>query len=204
MAPNKIQVTPFTDTDIKSIIPVHFKAFKGYINASMGERYVEAFFTWFLTCPKTVTLKATSERNICGYVVGAPLGYDKQINIKLLKFAITGTLTHPLVLLHKDFLKIAFRKLMLIFTKSQNNKIVNPEGHGISLVGIGIDSNYTGLGIGQQLMKAFEVRATELGMNFMRLSVYNKNFQAIHIYEKCGWKKLGKQGNVFYFYKELS
>ncbi|GAB2975358.1 hypothetical protein GCM10027049_07400 [Mucilaginibacter puniceus] len=203
MTHNKIQVAPFTNTDIKDIIPVHIKAFKGYMNAGMGHRYIQEFLSWFLAYPETITLKAVINGSTCGYVVGAPLGYDKFINKKLLKFVIVGTITHPLVLFHKNFFKVAFRKMILIFTTPSVAKITNPDGKGISLVGIGIDENYAGLGIGQQLMVAFEEKARELGMDFMRLSVYDYNLKAIHVYEKCGWQKLAKKENVFYYFKTL-
>lgn len=201
---DKVEITSFTQQEIKHIVPVHIKAFKGYMNAEMGSRYVEEFLSWFLTYQKTITLKATINGNICGYVVGAPLGYDQFINKKLLRYAIAGTITHPFVLLHKSFLKVAYRKLRLIFTRPKNIDIINPEGQGISLVGIGADSKYKGRSIGQELMIAFEEQANKLGMDFMRLSVYDYNLKAIHVYEKTGWKKLAKKENVFYYFKTIN
>ena len=199
----KIEISQFKNIDIRQIIPVHIKAFKGYMNAGLGKRYVKEFLSWFLTYSKTITLKASVGNIVCGYVVGAPIGYDESMNKKIFRFAITGTMMHPGVLFHRNFLKVVFRKLMSMLGAPVTSKIINPEGKGISLVGLGVDSDYFGLGIGQKLLRVFEDKAIELNMDFMRLSVYEFNSQAIYVYEKCGWQMLGRQGNVFYYFKAL-
>lgn len=200
-----IEVLPFHKEDIRSIRRLHKAAFKGYMNASLGNRYVEAFLNWFLHYPGTVTLKAIADGKVCGYVVGAPIGYDKDMNRKLFNTVVVGVLTHPLVLLHNGFLRVAVAKFKMLLGKKPVKKVIkNPDGKGISLVGIAVDPAFAGHGIGKAIMDKFENDAVGMNLNYMRLSVYKDNMRARAVYEKSGWQVLDESDKIVYYYKEIS
>ena len=201
-----IQVVPFNESDVVALAPIHLTAFKGYMNASMGINYVKGFLNWFIHYPETITLKASFDNQLCGYVVGAPIGYDKYINKDLFQTAMVGILTHPLVLLHENFTRAAKAKLLMIMGKKPVKKVIeNPPGKGISLVGICVAPSFNGKGVGKAIMSQFEESARALGMQYMRLSVYRTNTTARNLYEKAGWILLhGQEDIVLYYYKILS
>ena len=129
-----IEVLPFTKNDVEIIAKIHKVAFKGYMNASLGNRYVQKFLSWFICYPGTITLKAVADGNVCGYVVGAPIGYDKDMNRSLFSTVLLGVLTHPRVLLHNGFIKAAVAKFkMLMGRRPVKKRMQNPSGKGISL-----------------------------------------------------------------------
>jgi len=200
-----IDVSPFLKEDIKQITKLHKAAFKGYMNASLGNRYVREFLNWFLNYPGTITLKAVVDGKISGYVVGAPIGYDKEMNRQLFSTALMGIVTHPHILLHESFSNAAVAKLKMLLGKKPVKRIVrSPEGKGISLVGIAVDPSFSGKGIGKAIMKAFEEKARAMHMDYMRLSVYKDNMLARAVYEKSGWEILEPQGKILYYYKMLT
>lgn len=175
------------------------------MNANLGNRYIDRFLMWFLKYPGTVTLKAVVDGNVCGYVVGAPIGYDKEMNRSLFSTVLLGVLTHPHVLLHDGFIKTALAKFKMLLGKRPIKKVIqNPSGRGISLVGIAVDPAYAGMGVGKAIMNAFEKKAAAGEINYMRLSVYQDNNRARKVYEQTGWKVLDTSDKVVYYYKVIS
>ncbi len=190
---------------METLAAIHLAAFKGYMNSRMGKKYVRAFLRWFLTYPNSIALKATLRGAAIGYVVGAPLGYAQPMNRSLLKTGICSIISHPHVLLHPNFTRAASAKLRLLLgRKPASITLKQPEGKGISLVGIGVHPQSSGNGVGTAIMKAFENKARLIGMGYMRLSVYDHNEVARAVYEKSGWKIAERVGNALYYQKSLT
>lgn len=73
-----------------------------------------------------------------------------------------------------------------------------------------IHKDYRGLGIAQNLLKAFIKRVTEIGISKIVLDVVKNNTRAIRFYEKSGFKKYNQKPidawyestrpDVFYYY----
>ncbi|MEI8279401.1 MAG: GNAT family N-acetyltransferase [Bacteroidota bacterium] len=206
MTDPNVLVDPFSKKDIQHLSQIHLSAFKGYMNAGMGKQYVQRFLLWFMAYPNAIALKAEYKGQICGYVVGAPIGYDKYINRDLFKTALVGILTHPYILFHQNFTRAAKAKLLMLLGKRPVKKVIQaPPGHGISLVGICVAPDFGSKGIGKAIMSEFEVSARRLGMHYMRLSVYRSNAIARSLYEKAGWYIMEDDNeNVLYYYKMLN
>lgn len=199
-----ITIRSYQEADIDRLSSIHKAAFKGYMNSSMGKGYIKAFLKWFLTYQGTVTLMAQMDDTACGYIVGAPMGYDSVMNQALFNTALIGILTHPLVLFHKNFLAAVVIKLKMIVGLKHVNKAKDTlPGKGISLVGIAVDPACEGKGVGKQLMQQFEQQAIQKGMDYMCLSVYSSNQRAKSVYEKQGWALLQDNDGVMYYYKLL-
>jgi ribosomal protein S18 acetylase RimI-like enzyme len=201
------KIVKFNAEDISEISEVHMKAFWGSMNTQMGTGYVRAFFNWFMENEGCIALKADNENRIIGYIVGAPIGYGSIMNRDLLQIGLLGILTHPLIVFNKRIFKTIFIRFKLLFQSTTAETSINKfdlKGKGVSLVGIGVHPEYNGLGIGQTLISTYEIEAKKLGMDYMRLSVYDNNSKALKLYEKSGWKLLTNDGNTLYYYKYIS
>ncbi len=55
-----------------------------------------------------------------------------------------------------------------------------------------VHPEYLKCGIGKKLMDFAWDKSVELGMKAIRLDVYEKNLPAIQLYEKCGYRYIGK------------
>lgn len=200
-----MEVRPMTEQDIESTVRVHLRAFKGYMNASLGENYVRRFLNWFRTSDMATAWVVTDSNHVVGYVVGATLGYDAALNKALLKTGICAILSHPIILFHSHFIETIKNRLKLLF----RNKILStniseePTGTGISLVGIAVDPLHLNKGCGTLLMQVFEQQARQSGYGYMRLSMYNVNEKAKQLYTKNGWKLLSMDGPTSYYYKVI-
>ena len=198
-----IKVLTLQEKDLPMVVEVHLKAFKGYMNAALGKSYVYRFLHWFLEDPRAIAFCAHYQDRPVGYLVGAQLGYDADLNKKLLSTGIVSILTHPAILFHPQFVRNIKSRLRLLVggKKTQvTEQFKEPDGIGVSLVGIAADPQSGIKGVGSALMKAFMAEAKVKGYRYTRLSVYEENKVARGLYEKAGWKCLNKANGVLYYY----
>ena len=177
--------------EVSEVVPVHLEAFAGYMNSRLGVKYVRSFISWFCRAERSIALVAVDETGkVAGYVLGAPVGYDRKLNRDLLWVAAAGLLGHPWLLLRRQIRRAILRRLKVLVGDVHNiasrPKLPEPT---MSLVGIGVASSAQGTGIGFHLVRAFEHRAQQLGMRSVLLSVYASNATARRLYARCGWQQ---------------
>lgn len=62
-------------------------------------------------------------------------------------------------------------------------------------LGVSVTSKKQNRGYGQEAIAAVTAYAFDhLGLNRIRLKVFHDNARAIHVYEKCGFRELGREG----------
>jgi ribosomal protein S18 acetylase RimI-like enzyme len=200
---HKTVINTLTKEDIQKLLPIHIKAFKGFINVLLGALYLQRFFQWFVNYPESICIKAEYDNKIAGYIVGARLGYRSQMTKSLRKNVIQAFITKPFILANPIIIRAALETLVYHLGSKKEMKL--PQGKGISLVGIGVDPQLSGKKIGQNLIAEFERRAARQGYDFMMLSVHNHNKKAIGLYLKSGWVYLEASGKtVSYYYKPIN
>ena len=203
-----IKVLPITEASLRKVVYIHCDAFKGYMNSRIGKGYVSAFFRWFSLQEDAIGLMAVAENSEpCGYVVGAPLGYDRRMNKDLFGVAARGMMVRPWLVFDKKIRHTVAIRMKLLFggtvPKQQAPDLPEPI---ISLVGIGTAEKNRGQGAGKALMEAFEDEAKKRNIAAMRLSVYTHNTAARRLYEKFGWQPFVEpttKDTAMYYYKIL-
>jgi ribosomal protein S18 acetylase RimI-like enzyme len=200
-----LTIIPMTAEMIPETAKLHATAFSGYMNTQIGNTYVRAFLNWFRQAKNTIALVAIDENaKIIGYVVGAPLGYNRSINRDLLWVAAVGIIVRPWSLFRAHFRNNLITRLRLILkcAPAPRAEPVLPKPT-MSLVSIGVSPSDRGKKVGRRLVQAFETRAGELQMQSLRLSVYPDNTAARQLYENCGWQLYsglaGKKEALYYF-----
>jgi len=192
---------------VDSVAELHMTAFQGYTNTLIGMPYVRAFIRWFCQADDAIALCAIDKTNTpVGYVVGAPLGYATNLNKKILWPAVSGILMRPWLVFNTRFRWIVANKMRSLKNRGENqfNKTPMLPSPVISLVGIGVNPEARGQGVGQKLIAAFEFFAIETKSKSMRLSVYADNMAARTLYTKAGWKSFnGATEPLIYYYKIL-
>ena len=66
-------------------------------------------------------------------------------------------------------------------------------GHRYFSIGLALVSDARGIGIGTKLMWALEKESKRLGATGLYLSVWSENPSAVHVYEKVGYKEIGRR-----------
>ena len=67
---------------------------------------------------------------------------------------------------------------------------------------VAVSPKYRRLGIGEGLMRTLERRARERKLSFLTLEVRASNHAAVSLYEKCGYKTVGRRKNYYSHPKE--
>ena len=195
----EIKIIDFKDEMLESVIDLHLKAFRGYLNTKLGKRYLRAFFRWFVENGDISLVAVNRDLKIVGYVVGAKDQYQKMLTKHMFFTVICSFLAKPWLLFQPKVIKIVFNRFMNLFSKTELNS--NKNFREISLVGIAVDKNFLGKGIGTKLLDTFEKNAKYLDFQIMKLSVYSDNYGARKSYEKAGWKLDSNLENVCKYQK---
>lgn len=189
---------------LASLAQVHAETFAGTMGASLGASYRRRFLSYFLRKPNTVVEIAMQENRVVGYVVGAPVGYDRSMTRYAGIYAAIGLILHPTLIRKMNFRRELLRRCRSILNTPSPVKS-DACYAAFSLVAIGVAASAQGNGVGQQLMAAFEKRAHSQGHSLLRLSVYKTNQSARALYERMGWQAQTHPTNpeLLYYTKTL-
>jgi len=203
----KLDLRQAKPEDINDIVIINSIGFADYMNSKMGKIYIKAFYNWFINPEKNlngISFVVCSKMRIAGFVVGAKIGYQSSLNKYLLLPAACGFLLRPDLLLQKRIIRASILKLKSIFySRTSSTQQKQLKGKGISLVGISVHPDFRGQHAGTILMHAFEKKAKESGYDYMRLTVLEKNQNAVYMYSKSGWKLLENNKGVCSYFKYL-
>jgi len=190
------------DSDIPALVELHIESFRESLNILAGKKYLAEVFRWFLHNTH-IALVTESGNALTGYVIGAPIGYEKAMNRALWKYGLTGLLTRPSRILNARLISNIFKRIKSILglTTLKSQPLVTELGSGISLVGIAVAESSKGSGNAKELVDAFESEATQRKADFIRLSVLKENKRAQAFYSKMGWTAYDTPGGLYYYKK---
>lgn len=202
-----MQVSSLERSHLPEAVSLHMWAFKDHLNVLLGPVYIRAFLDWFIQREDCVTVGGMNEKgDLCGYIVGAPWGYQQQMNKDLLGPAAKEMARRPWIFFHKKILRSVWLrvKTMLGRNKFIAETQVKYTGRIISLVGIGVSEQATGSGIAAMMMDRFIAEARRKNFDYARLSVYASNGRARRFYEKMGWSPEETGQPVMGYFKKLT
>lgn len=189
--------------DVPAVTNLHSLAFAGSMGVSLGERYVNAFLLWFIDDPTGEAVVAVKAGEVVGYVCGADDGYNTRQNRALFRDIVGGLISHPRVLMHKNFLPQLPNRIATLISPRTAARVapVVPTGPDVfDLVGIGVSPLVRGAGVGKKLIAAFADRVfARRQLQRIILSVYDDNVAARRLYEACRFDEVGREGRVVYY-----
>lgn len=202
-----VSIEPISERILSELVDVHFEAFKGYMNASIGRDYVRRFLSWFAHREGGIALAAVADGRVVGYVVGAPVGYDRVINHDMFWVVARSIALRPRLLFQKRFLRRLLQRARQLLSQDGMPRAAVPDlpEPVMSLVGIAVSESGRGKGVGRALMNEFESRCRHARAKAMRLSVYATNAAARTLYEHAGWTLFVPDGSAeaVYYHRVL-
>lgn len=79
----------------------------------------------------------------------------------------------------------------LVVANSEMRRETGKRNH-VGTLGIAIRDGYRGIGIGTEMLRVLIDESKKMGLKLLRLSVFEPNRRARHIYEKVGFREVGK------------
>lgn len=202
---SSIVIKEISENEIQELTNLHLDVFKQFSGAKLGRLYVSKMFHWFFSYPNAINLIAYDNNKIAGYVFGAPVGYRAKLRKDLFPYVVLGMLTQPSIIFNSKFIKDLIRQISeYISIKKTNDNSINLSKPIFSLVGIGVERNHRGKGVGKLLIITLTEIVREQGFKSIRLSVHNQNEEAISLYRRIGWIEIEHPNpNLKYFAEEL-
>lgn len=197
-------IRKMTHEDIPELVLVHIESFKESLNILAGKKYLSEVFAWFLHNDH-IALVSEQDNKLTGYVIGAPIGYEKAMNRALWKYGLTGLLTNPSRIFNLKLIRNIFKRIKSILglSRLKSQPLVSELGFGISLVGIAVAERSKGSGNAKELVDGFEAAAKKRKADFIRLSVLRENKRAQAFYTKMNWTMHDTPAGLYY-YKKLN
>ena len=132
-----MDVRDMTRPDLKEVLDIHIEAFKDHAISKLGKSYNKNFIEFFMVDPHSICLVACKQDKILGYVFGAPDGYQKRFNKKIIMSKYLAVLFKPYILFDIKVLKAIGRALMERIKFINQIENLDKKSDAFSLVGIG-------------------------------------------------------------------
>ncbi|WP_194727113.1 GNAT family N-acetyltransferase [Noviherbaspirillum malthae] len=169
--------------DLKEVVKVHVAAFPDFFLTTLGPAFLEVMYSAFLTAPGKVFMVDESDGRLQGFAVGVfkSTGKDRKLAIKFFaRFAVA-----ILPVLMRSPIKILHKILGQLLTDRGQPEM--PEG-SIVLRSIAVLPETKGTGVGERLIKSFEITAKQTGARAIALTTdATNNERTIAFYFKHGY-----------------
>lgn len=192
------------ENDIAVLSDLHRVVFAGAMGASLGNRYLRAFFRWFRDFEPATALVARCDGAIAGYALGAPHGHGSRVTRDLLPTILFSVATHPAAWRHPNFLlQLRIRALSLLGRDAPQpaGPVYGPETY--DLVAIGTVPSQRRSGVSSALLRELESAARSRGFERIILHVYSDNQAARAFYDRHAYEVAFETGRVVTMEKRL-
>jgi ribosomal protein S18 acetylase RimI-like enzyme len=208
--PESLRVAKGALTNLDGMVETHLHAFPGEYLALLGPGLVRAFYRYYLRHGGIVLVAVAGSGRILGLVAGGdPRMRWRFIWSHFLRFALTlpykscvhrrvfvRTLQHIATEIRRLGQRLGLVKIPALYGPTP--------GTWTSLLSVCVEPAARGHGIGQALIEAFCRESAARGYKATCLSVHNDNAAAIHLYEKCGWRKTHTSLKGIFFMRSVT
>jgi ribosomal protein S18 acetylase RimI-like enzyme len=180
-----IQVRDLSEADAPDLAPIHRASFQGTMGVALGPSYTSRMLAAYLSHRSGIAVGSFADREPVAYVFGAPEQDLATIQRGLMPSMVRGVLTHPRVLLHRDFVPTLPLRVRALLQRRAAPR--ETDSCAFALVGIGVSPARRGSGLGRGVLDAFAKRVFAEGHTRISLEVYADNAAAVRLYEAAGY-----------------
>jgi ribosomal protein S18 acetylase RimI-like enzyme len=178
-----MEIRDLNISEVKKIVEVHEKSFKGFFLTSLGGKFLQTYYTSCVNNSMTVGIGLFDNYgNLHGFATGTvqSLGYHKNLFLQ-----------SPLAFL-KSILYVSVRrpKIILRLAKNMNKKSDKKDDKQYAeLLSIAVMPNSKGSGHGKILLEEFEKKVKNRGASKIALTTdFENNDSVVNFYKKGGYE----------------
>ena len=197
-----LQIAPMTAAHLSVVVAQHLAQFPHGFFARLGPRFLLEYYAAFCTSAAAFAVVATREGDVAGYLVGRLSADDHRRHVldahgrRLATRGAWGLVRNPRVLV--TFLRTRLgryvRKLGVWVLRGEN--AARPcVGSTAVLDYVVVRQEFRGLGLGWQLIRAFEAECRRRGVENIVL-VTEAGGPAVTYYDATGWVPLSEHASV--------
>lgn len=214
----KIEFTSLEEKYLEELVRIHRDTFKDHFNSKLGDFHTREYLKWFSkesSNENFITCAIDRETDtVVGYICGARIGYQTDLNRKLIFPAILGFLRNPLLLFDKRVKYFIIPKIRTLIGSKEFAKITEYEKKFpdplFSVASFGINPTIKGnmnlgLIILENLYKEFFKEARKRKAKTIRATVRVDNKRIIEYYKLKKWElaPITESNNSIFFYKVI-
>ncbi|GBE29676.1 hypothetical protein BMS3Bbin04_00698 [bacterium BMS3Bbin04] len=194
--PEEVLIVPIREEHIEDLVDVYQEAFQDSASGKMGRRYARNFLSWFMTCEDGIALTAVEGKTVLGFVVGAVMGYQKNLNRYMFWTVFWSLIRRPHLWIKKDIIRNIVARVQVVL--GMHSKQVSATGVHypqpcMSYVGVAVSSKARGKGVGKKFNSTFlNICENSDRIVAVRSTSHEDNVPACRIYVDLGWKEVAK------------
>lgn len=169
-------------TEFDALAKLHLLAFNDFFLTTLGYYFLKTYYRASLKSKDSIAVCAINEKgDIVGFSIGCvqSKGFHKKLMLtnftKFFVQAIRIFFTNP-------------KAIIRLLNNLDKDSDTNDNGNYTELLSIAVSPDYKGLGVGKELIKAFELEAIKKGCKKIALTTdYSNNDQVVSFYKKVGY-----------------
>jgi GNAT superfamily N-acetyltransferase len=191
-----VRVTRMVPSDLPDVARLHLQALPDSFFASLGPRFLRRYHESYLASPSGVTLVATADGQLCGFVVGSSAAEQHSawvVRHRGIRLAVTGLvamLLRPLLLTRflstraSRYVRGLQRRLPNhVSTSTAASEAASPA----VLAHVAVHRAWRRIGLGDRLVRAFEDEVRDEGARTVELVTLDGPEGAGPFYERMGY-----------------
>lgn len=173
------------DKDIPTIVKIHVSAFNDFFLTSLGERFLEVYYSTFLKHEDGIILGCYDDNDeLVGFGAASKDAY--KFNSRLVKSNLNAYVILGCKLLLFNFGSLL--RLLKNFTKQSNDTDTGDDYAELYSIGVRLDVQ--GQGIGKLILAEIESICSQKKQQISLTTDYFNNESTISFYKKCGYEVL--------------
>lgn len=194
-AKREVEIDILRLSDIPEIARLYEEVFADHFLGHMGQKFLRLFCSQFVNSSTSYGYVAKCNKKPVGFLLAsinsAPFNKFYRQNFRVLaliviKKYLTDSYVRKNITKRLGNILVAITTL-LPFTRKESKAKQGNTLPTARLLGIGVDSNYRGLGIADKLTSYFCAEMKSKGLKQVGLSAVPWNKRAINFYQKDGW-----------------
>lgn len=198
--PKGVVLQPLRVQDVDRATEIYLEAFGNSRSGRLGAPYARAYLRWFIAEPTAVTLGAWVEGELLGFAVGAPLGYQRQLNRDLAPTVARCLLARPGLFIDGEILRALMGRLRAQLRRGRapvEAAVPVPEPI-MCFVGAGLAERARGLGLGARLYRGFQEECrVATNARSLRGITHKDNIPPSRILAGLGWQPLHEDAHGY-------
>ena len=110
-----IKFSLLNEENIDGVVDVLLEEQRYFDSWNLGKLWIKKYFLWFAQNPKCVNIVASQGDLVVGYVLGAPLGYEKELNGAIMLDSLRAFILRPWIIFNKKLINRIRSVVLQIF-----------------------------------------------------------------------------------------
>lgn len=111
-----IKVSLLNEENINGVVDVFLEEQRYHNSWNLGKLWIKKYLLWFAQNPKCIAIVALQDDLVIGYALGAPFGYEKELNRAIALYTLLAFILRPWLIFNKKLIRRIRHVVLSIFS----------------------------------------------------------------------------------------